>query len=368
MTLRRSGLILLAALAAAGARASDHLDTPTVIANPSADIGDFYAWMSADGRSLNMVMDIVGHTFSDRLDYVFHIDSGPRFGKTPVSLTITCRFPDGAAECEDDGYEKVRTSVFAGLRDDPFFNNVKGTRDAYKVASAALKAGAPLDKAGCPAFDHATVEGVREQFRHTDGGPASNFLKGWLTSAIVLSIDIEAAARGGPVLALWSATATKEKQIDRLGRPMSKNALLGLFTTDEQTFALREEYNLASPATAQRFIPEIERALALYDGFDGVCGNQLMAGKPGPSRYHALAALLADDRLWVDSRYQACSRLMAVERGIAGDCGGRPPSMNAANAWRSLLVDGADSGFDDGLDHDEIAPSDSIFPFLAPPQ
>lgn len=353
--------VFLAALVAAGAQASDHLDTPSVIADPQADIGDFYGWMSPDGKSLNMVMDIVGRSFSDRLDYVFHIDSGPRFGATPVSLTITCRFPDGTVRCE--GPSDMR--VFAGPRDDPFFNNVKGTREAYKVARAVQPS---FDKAGCPAFDRATVDGISEQFRHTDGGPAINFLKGWPTSAIVISLGIAEAAKGGPVLALWSATATREKQIDRLARPLSKNALIGLFKPDGEADALKEDYNLATPATAQRFIPEMERALALYDGFDGICGNQLMAGPQGPGRYHKLAALLADDRLWVDSRAKVCSRFMAVERGIEGDCGGRPPSMNAANIWRSLLVDGADSGFDDGLDQDETPPSDSVFPFLAPPQ
>lgn len=355
MTMRA---IFLAALIGAGAQASDHLDTPSVIANPSADIGDFYGWMSPDGKALNLVMDIVGRSFSDRLDYVFHIDSGPRFGETAASLTITCRFVDGAVRCD-------RGKVFAGPRDDPFFNNVKGTREAYKVVIAALKAGAPFDKAGCPALD---PKGIVEQFRHTDGGPATNFLKGWPTSAIVLSVDIEAAAKGGPVLALWGATASGEKQIDRLGRPLTKNALIGLFKSDDEADAMKEAYNLATPTTAQPFIPELERALALYDGFDGICGNQLMAGKPGPGRYHALAALLADDRLWVDSRASSCSRFMAEERGIPGDCGGRPPSMNAANLWRSLLVVGSDSGFDDGLDHDETPSSDSVFPFLAPPQ
>jgi len=39
---------------------SDHLDTPTVIADPAADIGDIYAWTAADGRHVNLVMDIVG--------------------------------------------------------------------------------------------------------------------------------------------------------------------------------------------------------------------------------------------------------------------------------------------------------------------
>src|ERR1700692_2573234 len=74
-------------------RASDHLDTPTVIANPQADIGDVYAWTSANGRQLNLIMDIVGRTFSDKLQYVFHIDSGRKFGKTTATTSIVCRFP-----------------------------------------------------------------------------------------------------------------------------------------------------------------------------------------------------------------------------------------------------------------------------------
>jgi hypothetical protein len=50
---------LLAGVWAAGSsssNASDHLDTPTVMADPRADIGDIYAWTSPDGRHLNLVM------------------------------------------------------------------------------------------------------------------------------------------------------------------------------------------------------------------------------------------------------------------------------------------------------------------------
>ena len=72
--------------------ASDHLDTPTVIADPAADIGDIFAWTSSDGKSLSLVMDIVAHQFSDRLQYVFHIDSGKSFGKTTATTLIVCRF------------------------------------------------------------------------------------------------------------------------------------------------------------------------------------------------------------------------------------------------------------------------------------
>src|SRR5438874_7441620 len=83
-----------------GAYASDHLDTPTVIADPAADIGDLFAWTSSDGRRLNLVMTVVAHRFSDRLQYVFHVDSGVRLGETTATTSIMCRFDAAsAAEC-----------------------------------------------------------------------------------------------------------------------------------------------------------------------------------------------------------------------------------------------------------------------------
>jgi hypothetical protein len=140
-----------------------------VIANPQADIGDVYAWTSPDGRQLNLVMTIVAHTFSDILRYAFHIDSGKRFGKTTATTSIICRFSAASAvECQagdadyargdvnsPDGLQgrNHRFRVFAGLRDDPFFNNVKGTRAAYQTAATALQRGAVVDAAGCPNFD-----------------------------------------------------------------------------------------------------------------------------------------------------------------------------------------------------------------------
>ena len=98
--IRRERVVVMALLAgvilvggAHTSRASDHLDTPTAIANPQADIGDLYAWTSANGRQLNLIMDIVGRSFSDKLQYVFHIDSGTQFGKTTATTSIVCRFP-----------------------------------------------------------------------------------------------------------------------------------------------------------------------------------------------------------------------------------------------------------------------------------
>jgi hypothetical protein len=377
---------------ARASRASDHLDTPTVIGNPQADIGDVYAWTSANGRQLNLVMDIVGRTFSDKLQYAFHVDSGKKFGKTTATTSIVCRFPArNSVECRvaDADYasgdasgaeglqgRKHRFRVFAGLRDDPFFNNVKGTRAAYQAAIAAIQNGAGIDAGGCPSFAQKTSQAILHQWRHTDGGPPTNLLAGWTASSIVIAIDLDVVTKGGKVLAVWSTTSTPDKQLNRVGRPLTKNALLGLFAPDDVGDQLKEQYNAATPATSARFIPEIEKGLALYDAFDGECGNQLLADREAvPSmRYRALAAVLADDRLWVNGASSVCTQLFAVElanlarqSALKDDCGGRTPNYNAANVWRSLLVEGTTVGVDDGLDHDEGGHSAMMFPFLAAP-
>lgn len=385
-------LALAGILASGAAHASDHLDSPTVIADPREDIGDLYAWMAPDGKRLNLAMTIVGHTFSDRLQYVFHVDSGSRFGGTTRSVPIVCAFASmTAAECrvgdadyahgdpsQPEGLEgdERRLRVFAGLRDDPFFNNVKGTRAAYQVADHAMKAGLKADAAGCAALDKASSDGVFDQWSHTDGGPATNFLNGWTPASIVISVDVDAVAKGGRMLAVWGATVGPKGQIDRMGRPLTGNALLGTIATEEVSNALKEAYNAATPETSGRFVEEIEKGLELYDGFDGRCGDQLLYDHAATAalRYRPMAALLADDRLWVNSASGACTQLFAVElasltdrKGLAADCGGRAPTYDAVNVYRSLLVDGSFTRVSDGLHKDEIAPSDMAFPFLAAP-
>jgi hypothetical protein len=387
------GAMAAIALCAAGlSEGSDHLDTPTVIANPSADIGDMFAWTAPDGRHLNLIMDIVGHSFSDKLEYTFHVDSGRAFGKATSTLAISCRFPTAdSVECRAGDIDIARGDprnlvgieslydhfrVFAGLRDDPFFNNVRGTRAAYQTAQAALKAGASVDAAGCPNFDRATSQAILNQWKHTDGSTPKNFLAGWTSSSIVIAIDLHVVTRGGKMLAVWGTTSTVDRQLNRVGRPLTKNSLLGLFAPDDVGDQLKEDWNAATPATSARFIPDIQKGLALYDAFDGQCGNQLLAEpKAAPSkRYLALATLLADDRLWVNSASTVCTQLMAVElaalashKSLTNDCGGRSPNYRAANVWRSLLVDGTNASVDDGVEHDDHEHSATVFPFLAAP-
>jgi len=396
-----TALALATTLAGLPAWASDHLDTPTVLADPAADIGDFYAWTSTDGRRLNLVLDIVGKRFSDQVQYVMQVDSGPSFGQTSASTRIACHFEiDGTATCwagtqdwlhgtvsSPQGLQSSRHHfrVFAGLRDDPYFNNVRGTRAALDKAGAALRSGAASrDASGYAHFDEATLQAIHDAWRHTNGGPAANFLAGWKTSAIVVSIDLPTVSKGGPLLALWARTERRQPAqgakppatgapIDRVGRPLTANALLATVGDEDIADALKEGYNRADPAGWQAFATEIGRNLALYDGFDGVAGNQWLAdaSQDSPARYVRLARLLADDRLWIDSRRTACVEYLAVERAAFGspntDCGGRAPSVDVNGVFRSMLIRGTPDTSDDGVDHDDRIHSNDDFPFLAAP-
>jgi hypothetical protein len=161
-----------------------------------------------------------------------------------------------------------------------------------------------------------------------------------------------------------------------MGRPLTGNALLATLGPQDVSDRLKEQYNRATPATSARFVPEIEKSLGLYDGFDGKCGNQLLADDKASAtaRYRTLATLLADDRLWVNGASSLCTQLLAVERvhlagqsALSDDCGGRALSYSAVNVYRSLLADGATTSIDDGVNRDEREHSVTVFPFVAAP-
>ena len=386
------GLAISGAFAAT-ARASDHFDSPATVTNPAADIGDLYAWTSPEGKQLNLVMTIQGHTFSDKIQYVVHVDSGKVFGHTTATTSIVCRFAAAnAAKCsvgsidsasgdptDPAGLEghKRRFRVYAALRDDPFYNNLKGLLSAYQVAGAAIKNDAASDTAGCAHLDQGTVRAIVDQMGHTDGGPAQNFLYNWTVSAIVISVDLSAISAGGKLLAVWGTTSIAGKPIDREGLPFAKNTLLGSapFASDDASNIRREAFNAARPSTSARFIPDFEKSLAFQDSLDGKCGNQVLAApEETPARYLPLAKLFAEDRLWVNSASTVCTQFFAVElsnltgdQSLSTDCGGRSPTYDAPNVWRSLLIAGRTTGITDGLHHDEHPPSATVFPFLAPP-
>jgi len=382
------------------ALASDHLDTAAVIADPAGDIADIYAWTSSDGRRLNLVMTIVGGKFSDHVRYTFHIDSGRKLGATSKTTSISCEFNTAIApECHAGDFdylrgdasgeagiegERRRFRVFAGVRDDPFFNNVRGTRAALNVAGAALPASA-RDAAGCPRFGAATSARILDEWRHTEGHAGANLLTGWKTAALAIEVDLDAVNQGGPLLGVWATTVVRGVTpghprklddgvvIDRMGRALTGNALLGTFDSEAASDLRKTQYNQAPQEQWNSFTADLAATLAIYDAFDGRCGNQWLGARHSRAvgRYDRLARLLADDRLWVNSASKSCRRYLTAEFSQAGtenrDCGGRTPNYDAVDIFRSLLVMGKITGVDDGVARDERAHSDARSPFLAAP-
>ena len=172
-----------------------------------------------------------------------------------------------------------------------------------------------------------------------------------------------------------------DRQIDRMGRAGVNTAATAPFfreTVEEEKAVhdqVSDEYNSAS-APAQwgaLFSDRIAGNIAILDSLDTVCGNQLLAGKEAVvGRYSALANVLSDDQLYVNTASGACQQYLAVEGNAVGiantDCGGRTPLEDTIDVTYSVLAIGALTGVGDGVpvDADGTA-SITAFPYLDTP-
>jgi hypothetical protein len=156
-------------------------------------------------------------------------------------------------------------------------------------------------------------------------------------------------------------------QVDRQARSVVNTVLIHGFDTDAAASGVaKDQYNAAAPATWPTFKGEIAKNLAIFDSLDGTCGNQLLAGATATAgRYDALAGVLADDQLYVNSATGTCTQYFAVELGMATDCGGRAPTYDTIDVTLSATAVGAPSGVTDGVSVDDKAQSNTTFPFLA---
>lgn len=157
-----------------------------------------------------------------------------------------------------------------------------------------------------------------------------------------------------------SKPALGATQVDRMGRAAVNTALTNPFglVTGKSTDQSKDEYNaMKDPAGwSAAFKGEIQTHLAIFDGIDGNCGNQLAAAATASAtRYAALAGVLADDRLYVRTDKTKCGLYLAAEADAVGlttnngDCGGRTPVEDTIKETYSLLVIGAPTGITDGL-------------------
>lgn len=232
------GALLGAALVGPNlARGADHTDSPAATAEPSADIADLYAWMSADAQDLNLVLTVnpfAGPTtrFSDATQYVMHVASRADFGATTSDDTsIVCQFYTAdELECwvlGDDGsvvdYVEGDPSntaglvsasgdlrVFAGPRNDPFFFNLDGFRRTVDTVRGAA-GGLSFDAGNCPAVNLETSNALVAQLTtDADDSVATDDFDGANILALVIQVDKGLVTTGGPILAAWAGTHIAE--------------------------------------------------------------------------------------------------------------------------------------------------------------
>ena len=170
-------------------------------------------------------------------------------------------------------------------------------------------------------------------------------------------------------------------QIDRMGRAGVNTALTNPFyresvaSEDSQHKLIVDDFNAASDPSqwVARFSSLIASNLAILDSLDRVCGNQVLAGPaPVPGRYKALADILADDQLYVNTASGTCNQYLAVEANAIGivntDCGGRTPLENTIDITYSVVAVGALTGVTNGITSDtDGTASLTVFPFLDQP-
>jgi len=246
-----AGFLALSTFATPVSRAADHRDWPTYLTEIASDITDVYAWMSTDKSKVYLVLDIQGADtgatattkFSDTTQYIIHVNSGTAYGMTTTQDNIVCKFDSAATqnfECWGPGASgtateyvkdavgntagKTSTSgkmkVFAGVRNDPFYFNIRG----FIEAGATVKSVAgtlTFDAAGCPTINTANSTTLVKQLTHGGGNgtvaPADDFgkngnslLQGGTTNgnilSIAISIDTTLLTKGGNTLSVWAST------------------------------------------------------------------------------------------------------------------------------------------------------------------
>lgn len=170
-------------------------------------------------------------------------------------------------------------------------------------------------------------------------------------------------------------------QIDRMGRAGVNTALTNPFyresvaSEDSQHKLIVDDYNVASDPSqwVARYSSLMASNLAILDSLDRVCGNQVLAGPAAvPGRYKALADILADDQLYVNTASGTCNQYLAVEANAIGiantDCGGRTPLENTIDITYSVVASGTLTGVTNGITSDaDGTASLTFFPFLDRP-
>lgn len=368
---------------------SDHISGPRALADPIADITDFYAFPSPDspGR-LVLVMNTLPMAkptdlFSAGLLYRFRLRplSAPAadsrswaFVAGDDELVLDCVFgspehvtdkdtgrpdheqhgscvtPSGAEVTfrvnDEAGGAGGGVRVFAGVRWDPFIMD----------ARAAL----------------ATI--ATRKLAFTEEG--SIFLDGKNVLSIVVEIDA-GLLPGGALVGVVAETLTRGEfnvRIERVGRPEVKNMMLAPkdFDRVNRDLEIRDLYNMEDAfhlgeSYAGAFRARLDANLAFWDGLDGTQDWPL-----SEDGGHPLTDLVLADYLVVDPTMPYAEQGSFLEIELAArrgeshrTCGGRALNDDVMDALFTQLVNaGNGPTIRDGVDA-ASRPATVDFPYLA---
>ena len=358
-------LVALAAALAVGlpamlAQGADHLDAPLVQNDGRLDINDVYAFQSPTNPDNTVLIMTVNPLAGVLSPTTFHLDALYELkidntGDAVEDITYRLQFSQPSSKSaapsqsvtlwkdEGTGFAVIAEgkvsapaksykaklhiipvdgggSLFAGLRDDPFFFDFVAFLDQVKGAGGS--------RAFCD-------------------GDEVDFFAGLNVSAIVLEVPSSDLTDATSVIRVWGTVEVGGAQVERMGIPVIATVLIPDSSEDA--------YNATVPADdVAIWLPDVKASLLALSGLDGIGYN---AGEAA-----TIAGLLLPDVLTLDTMSSA---------GFVPGLNGRQLDEDVIDFELFVVTGGL---FDRGavLDSDCVDANDvpflGTFPYLAPPQ
>ncbi|MGY0536306.1 DUF4331 family protein [Nocardioides sp. YJ-D4] len=368
---------------------SDHISGPRALADPIADITDFYAFPSPDspGR-LVLVMNTLPMAkptdlFSAGLLYRFRLRplSAPAGSTSGVfvpggdEVVIDCVFdpPEHVSDPATGrpGHEQHGSCVAPGGEKVTFRVNDESGGAGCASGGVRVFAGARWDPFIMDARAALATIATRKLAFSEDG---SIFLDGKNVLSIVVEID--AGLLPGGMLGVVAETLTRGEfnvRIERVGRPEVKNMMLAPKDFDQvnRDLEIRDLYNMEDAfhlgeSYYGAFRARLDANLAFWDCLDGKRDWPL-----GEDGSHPLTDLVLADYLVVDPAFPYAEHGSFLEIELAArrgephqSCGGRALNDDVMDALFTQLVNaGHGPTIRDGVDS-ASRPATTTFPYL----
>src|SRR4051794_32563646 len=370
---------------------SDHISGPRALADPIADITDFYAFPSPEApERLVLVVNTLpmakpDDLFSAGLLYRFRL----RALTAPASGALGWDFVPGNEEvvldCVFDAPQHVSDPATGELGHEQHGTCLTpgGETVSFRVNDQAGGAGRGMRVFAGTRWDPFIMDAraalttiATRKLAFTD--PGAIFLDGKNVLSIVVEIDF-GFLPGWTLVGVVAETLTRGEfnvRIERVGRPEVKNMMLAPkeFDPVNRDLEIRDLYNMEDAfhlgdSYAGAFRARLDANLAFWDGLDGKVDWAI-----GEDGSHPLTELVLADYLVVDVTKPYAEQGSFLEIELAArrgephrTCGGRALNDDVMDTIFTQLVNAAPGPpIRDGVDS-ATRPGTVVFPYLASP-